>query len=87
MAHYVIEVSHTEQECLRALQMIVEYGLHVLDHSWFGCKAGVHTGWVDVEAGSPSEARNVLPPMIRPSAQVVEVQRFTAAQVMGVHKS
>ena len=85
MAHYILQVSHSEKDCLRALNEIMAHSLHMLNHSWFACTSGVHTSWMDVEADSTSMARNSLPPSIRSSAQVVEVQRFTAEQIKGMH--
>jgi len=86
MPQYVLELSHTDRECLHTLDTIVAYGLHIMNYTWFGCMAGVHTGWINIEASSEAEARQTLPPSIRPLAHVVEVQKFTPEQVKGFHK-
>lgn len=86
MPQYLLEVSHTEEDCLRALDQIVVYSTQILNHISYGCVAGVHTGWVNVEADSESEARNVLPPTQRRKARVVEVQKFTPEQIKALHK-
>ncbi len=86
MAHYIIEISHTERECLDALDMVVRLGMHILHHTWWGCGAGVHTGWLDIEVDSEQDARGVIPPPIRKEARVIEVQKFTPNQVKALHQ-
>ncbi len=86
MAHYLIELSHGEEECLEALDMIVNLGMHILHHTWWGCGAGVHTGWLDLEVDSERDARGVIPHAIRNQARLVEVQKLTPNQIKNLHK-
>ena len=86
MAHYHIEAPHSEQECMRALDMIVERGMHLLSHTWFGCAVGVHTCWLQLEADTAAEARAVLPPLIAEKAQIVEVQKLTPEIMSTLHQ-
>ena len=85
MAHYVIEASHTDPECRAGLVAIGDRGMHLLHKAWFGCAAGVHTAWVELEAGTEAEALGVLPPSTRTKARVVEVQRFTRDELKVLH--
>ena len=85
MAHYQIETTHPGKECVSALNMIVDLGLHMLHHTWWGCESGVHSGWLDIEADTAQDAINVLPPPIRSEATVIEVQRFTPIQIKAFH--
>ena len=85
MAHYLIELSHSEEECLQALEMVVRLGMHILHHTWWGCEAGVHTGWLDLEVDSESDARGVIPSPIRNQARLVEVRRYTPNQIRDLH--
>ena len=85
MAQYQIEVSHTEQGCVSALDTIVTYGMHLLQQAWLGCAVGVHTCWLNLEADSESEARGVLPPSLRNQARVVEVKKFTPEEIKSLH--
>ena len=85
MPHYQIEISHPDKECLSALNMIVNLGMHMLHHTWWGCESGVHTGWLDIEADSEQDAIGVVPIPLRKDAKVVEVQRFTPNQIKAVH--
>ena len=85
MAQYIIEVSHTDAECIAALNRIVEWGMHLLHHASFGCVVGVHTCWLKLEADTEAEARNVLPPSMRSQARVVQVQKLTPDQIRDLH--
>ena len=86
MAQYVIELPHTDPECIQGLNTIVEWGMHLLHHTWFGCAVGVHTCWLQLEADTEAEARSVLPPSMRSQAQVVEVQKLTPDQIRDLHR-
>ncbi len=86
MAHYLLEMTHTERECLDALNMVVSLGMHILHHTWWGCEVGVHTGWLDIEVDSEQDALNVVPPPVRKDTRIVEVRKFTPNQVKALHQ-
>ena len=85
MAQYIIELSHDDPECIQSLNTIVDWGMHLLHHTWFGCAVGVHTCWLQLEAETADEARGVLPPQMKSKAQVVEVQKLTPDQIKALH--
>ena len=85
MPQYQITLPHTEEECMAAINTIVTYGTHLLNHAWFGCDDNVHFGWLNVEANTDLEARGILPPALRAQAQVVEVRRYTPEEAKGGH--
>ncbi len=85
MAQYLIEVSHTDPECIQGLNKIVEWGMHLLHHTWFGCAVGVHTLWLQLDADTEAEARSVLPPSARSQARIVEVRKLTPDQIRELH--
>lgn len=85
MAQYIIEVSHDDPDCIQSLNTIVDWGMHVLHHTWFGCPTGVHMCWLQLEADTEAEARAVLPPQMRAKAQVVEVEKLTPEQIKAIH--
>jgi hypothetical protein len=86
MAQYLIESPHTKEECLKALDEIVEKEPKLLEESWFGCMSGEHTEYATVEAGSKEDAKNMLPEFLRDKAKVVEVTKITPEQVKQYHK-
>ena len=85
MPQYQLELSHSEQECLTAANMIVSHGMHLMNHTWFGCNAGVHVGWLNLEVDNEREARGMLPPTLRNQARVVEVERFSPVEAQDTH--
>jgi hypothetical protein len=85
MAQYLIESPHTKDECLRALDELVEKKPDLLNESWFGCPSGDHTEYATVQASSEMEARGMLPEFLRDKARVVEVAKITPDQVKSFH--
>ena len=83
---YVIESPHTKEECLQALDEVSARGPRLLAQFDWGCMAGQHVGWATVEAGSESEARNMVAPIVRNKARITPVSKFTAAQIESFHK-
>lgn len=67
--------------CVRALHAIERYGGHLFTQAEWGCKAGVHCGWITVELDNREAAMQMVPPEFRKDAQVVELNRFTKAEV------
>ncbi len=86
MPQYFLEMGHTEQECLQALDYMVTYSTQLMGHTWYACMAGVHRGWATVEAENEAEARRVLPPSMRNLATIHEVRRFTPDDVRSLHQ-
>jgi len=67
--------------CVRALQAIQRYGGHLFTNAEWGCKAGVHCGWLVVELENRDAAMQMIPPEFRHVAQVIELNRFTKEEV------
>ena len=85
MARYLIQEAHKPEECLRTLDAYMQAGSHFLTHSDWGCGAGVHQSWLIVEAANEEQARLMIPPAIRASAELVRLNRFTPEQVRELH--
>ncbi|MDI6858343.1 MAG: hypothetical protein QME71_08530 [Dehalococcoidia bacterium] len=83
---YIIESRHTPQECLRALDDVLERGPEVLDRFEWGCAKGEHTGWALVEAGSESEVRDMIPESVLDRTRIVEVSKFTPEKIKSLHE-
>lgn len=85
MAKFVIEASHTDAECLKALDEGIKMGS--LDKCVFGCKAGEHKSWSYVEADNKQKAiESVIPTFLRSKAIAHEVAKFTPEEVKAAHK-
>ena len=83
MDRYLIETPHAAQECLSLLEQIRAGGY--LFHFDWGCKSGVHSGWAIIEAESASQARLVVPSLVRGRARVVKVTKFDDCDVRALH--
>ena len=86
MDRYFVELPHTPQECLRALDEILANGPESLAKYEWGCMAGDHTGYAVVEARSESEARGVIPKFLEGKARVVKLNKFTPEQIREFHR-
>lgn len=86
MQRFLIEMEHEVEEipCARVIKKFLESGSHMLRHTDWGCKDGVHKGWLIVEANSKEEARYVLPPLYRKAAKVVGLNYFTDEEIDAV---
>lgn len=85
MARYLIESPHTKEECLKALDEVLEEGTYILDKFEWGCQAGDHTGYAIVDADSEATARNMVPNFIRNKARIVKVGKFSPEQIKAFH--
>jgi hypothetical protein len=78
MARFLIEVPHESEavSCARANKVLLESGSHFLTHADMGCRDGVHKAWIVVDVDSKDEARNLLPPLYRREATIVQLSKF-----------
>jgi hypothetical protein len=83
MPRYMIQLPHGESRdaCIRAIQAIEKHGSHLLTNMEWGCKAGVHSGWVIVEVDNRQQASQLVPPEARQNAVIVELNRFTKEEM------
>ncbi len=86
MAKYVVESPHTPEECLQALDELLEKGEDTLKKFVFGCKSGEHTGWAYIDADSEKEALETVPEFLRDKACAHEVSMFTPAEIRAAHE-
>ena len=87
MAKLLVEVSHTKEECLQALDDILEKGgPEYLDEFEWGCQDGNHTGWAVVDAKNKSAAKKMIPQSVRGKSNVTEVSKFTPQQLRAYHE-
>ena len=85
MDRYLIESPHTDKECRQAVKAV--HAMGYLNNFDWGCKVGVHKGWVIIEADSESEAVLVVPPFLRSRAMAVKLVKFEPEQVNAMHET
>ncbi len=83
MARFLIEVPHEAERvaCARAVEVFLKTGSHFLTRADWGCKDGVHSAWVIVELENKSEARSILPPVLRPKAKITQLNNFSLQEI------
>jgi hypothetical protein len=86
MPRYLIELSHGDEHvaCVKALRAIEQSGSHFMTHADWGCKAGIHSGWLIAELEDRDEAVRLVPPEFRQEARIVELNRFTKEQIVSL---
>ena len=86
MARFLIEVPHDESvaACLRTVDVFLRSGSHFLTHADWGCKDGDHKAWLVVDVENRDEATNIIPPMFRAQAKIVQLNAFTLTEVEGM---
>lgn len=83
MHRYLVISHHTAEDCIKALQETLAIGY--LTHFDWGCKDGVHTGWVVLEAENKAQAIMSVPTFLRGEAQVVRLTKFHPDKVRAMH--
>jgi hypothetical protein len=83
---YLIELPHTKESCLAALDKINELGRDKLEMWTFGCQEGNHTGYALLEADDISEALEFVPEDERKKAKIHKVTRLTPEQIEAYHR-
>lgn len=84
MNRYLIETTHTKEDCLQVLDMIAAHGF--ITHYDWGCGDGLHKGWAIIEADSSTEALLSVPPLVRNKAQVIKLNKFSPEVIETLHK-
>ena len=84
MQRFILEVDHVPEECLRLLDSIMQAGAHYLRNTDWGCRDGVHSAWIIVEAEDHNDARLMVPPALRANARIVGLNKFTPEDIRGL---
>jgi hypothetical protein len=82
---YLVIAPHSKEECLAALDDVDQNGKGLLKKIDWGCAAGDHTGYLEVEAADEKEALANLPEKSRASARAVKLVKFTPEQIKQFH--
>ena len=83
MNTYFMEVPHSEEDCAKAIQLLHIRG-YVEKLHW-GCKAGNHTAVIIMEADNKERVLNMLPPLMRDQARVIQLNEYSPEQVEAMH--
>jgi hypothetical protein len=89
MARFLIQSTHTPEQCLAALDELVAMGPGQIDKWDLACAVGDHSNHVCytiLEAPDANAARGMVPSSTRASAQITEVGKVTEAQVQSYHR-
>jgi hypothetical protein len=83
MNRFLIEVPHEAETiaCARAVEVLLQTGSHYLTNADFGCLDGDHRAWIIVEGADKNEVRNLLPPLYRPRARIVGLNKFSLQEI------
>jgi hypothetical protein len=83
MAKFLIEVPHEAEPsaCAKAVKVFLDTGSHFLTNAEWGCRDGEHKAWLMLDLASKEEARSILPPGFRSRARVVQLNRFSMAEI------
>ena len=83
MQKFLIEVPHEAETiaCARAAKLLLESGSHFMTHADFGCLDGDHRAWIMVEGENKAEVQRILPPVLRPVARIVALNKFSLQEM------
>jgi hypothetical protein len=83
MPRYLIEINHEDdyEGCVKALDALLRLGSHLVSQAEFGCRAGVHSGWLIADVPTREDAVAIVPPQLRSASRVVELQRWTPDEI------
>ena len=83
MPKFLIEVTHEEEylACAQIVESFLNYGSHFATKADWGCKDGVHKAWITIDTNTKDDARNILPPAYRAQATIIELNKFSMAEI------
>ena len=85
MQRYLIQVTHSDDHkaCVLALAATERNGGHFATNIDWGCKAGVHSGWLIVELDNRTRAMQMIPSEFREDeVRIVELNKFTREEIL-----
>ena len=83
MPKFLIEVPHDEDllACAQVIESFLNYGSHFATNADWGCKDGIHKAWITIETENREDARNILPPAYRTHATIIQLNKFSMAEI------
>ncbi len=86
MSDYLIESTHTPEECLLEMDTIIKEDPKVFDTLEFGCLSGEHRAVAIVQADSESSALGFVPASRRSRTKVTPLTKFTPEDIRKAHE-
>jgi hypothetical protein len=83
---YMVQVPHTKEECLSALDEFKEKGANYLSKWEFGCGDNDHTGYAMLFGKDANDVKSKLPKSAQAKAKIAKVSKFTVKQIEDFHK-
>jgi hypothetical protein len=79
MPRYFVEVPHknTKGACDMAIKLFQETGSHFMTNADWGCDDGEHKAWFTLEIEDKESVLQLIPPIFRRDAKIVEVKKYT----------
>jgi hypothetical protein len=92
MPRFFVEVPHenTREACDKAIEVFRNSGSHFLTNAEWGCHDGEHKAWFMLELDDKETVKELLPPLFRRDAKIVEIVKFnnqTMVETKDEHKS
>lgn len=83
MAKFLIEVQHSakKEDCEMAVKVFLNTGSHFLTNADWGCMDGEHKAWLMLDIDNKERARNILPPVFRPHAKIIKLNKFIINEI------
>ena len=83
MPKFFVEVPYDAEivACARVVEVFLKTGSHFLSNADWGCLDGDHKAWMIVDVDGKDEARLIVPPGFRSQAKIVQLNKFTLAQI------
>lgn len=82
---YLVIAPHTAEQCLAALDDIEQHDQALLKKIDWGCAAGDHTGYLEVNAADEASALKTLPVKTRTGARAVKLVKFSPEEIRSFH--
>jgi hypothetical protein len=80
MDRYLIISTHTEEDCIKAVNYFMQYHASFLTQFDWGCYDNDHHAYAIVEADSHENAIMAVPPLFRAKAKVIKLCQFKPGQ-------
>jgi len=88
MPRFFVEVPHesTRGGCDIAIRSFLETGSHFMTNADWGCEDGEHKAWFTLDIEDKESVMQMIPPLFRRNAKIVEVKKFKVQDIPEIMK-